>query len=115
MFPLIGALTAGLSLSLYTGVHHALHDPDVKINRKTRSHPFMFDETGATDWIHMHKDWSRWNRPGVDVGNVTIFGPWSMPEARPGLADQYGPSPPKDARPIGVQEPPQGLPSQRIA
>lgn len=84
----------GLGCLSYNVTHQAFHNPDIKINRHSRSVPFIHDVEEAEAWDGHHKEMSRWNRPGVDVGQVSVFEPWIKPPKVAGLAAQYGPAPP---------------------
>lgn len=46
-------------------------------------------------WLMQTK--SRWNRPGLDVGAVSVFESWLKPDKAEGVAKVHGPSPPKVA------------------
>ena len=37
---------------------------------------------------------SRWNRPGLDVGAVSVFESWLKPDKAEGVAKVHGPTPP---------------------
>ena len=77
--------------------HHALYNPDVKFDKTTRSDGMASErnEEEATTWKAGMKSRSRWNRPGLDVGQVSVFEPWYKPTKQEGVATQFGPTPPK--------------------
>lgn len=55
------------------------------------------DITEALAWKENVKAKSRWNRPGLDVGSVSMFESWWKPEKKEGTADKHGPTPPHRA------------------
>ena len=48
-------------------------------------------------WAQDVKAKSRWNRPGLDVGAVSVFENWFKPEKKEGSAKVFGPTPPASA------------------
>ena len=41
---------------------------------------------------------SRWNRPGLDVGAVSVFESWLKPDKAEGVAKVHGPTPPMQSQ-----------------
>lgn len=94
-YPIIGAIGCALTFMTYKLTHHALYNPDVKFDKTARSEPFERNIDEATAWKAGVKASSRWNRPGLDVGAVSVFEPWFKPAKVEGTAIVHGPTPPK--------------------
>ena len=82
---------------VYKTWHAAAKGPDVKWDKERRANPWDRDVEEAAEWKEAMKRGSRWNRPGVDVGAVSIFEGWFKPERKEGSAMEFGPAPPKTA------------------
>lgn len=78
----------------YKLAHHALYNPDVRFDKTARSEPFERNMEEATAWKENMKAGSRWNRPGLDVGQVSVFESWFKPAKKAGSALAHGPAPP---------------------
>ena len=96
-YPIVGAITGALTFMVYKTWHAAALNPEVKWDKDRRSTQFSFNEEEGKEWKEAMKRGSRWNRPGVDVGAVSIFEGWFKPERKEGSAMEFGPAPPKTA------------------
>lgn len=93
-YPVAGAVLVGLGFMTYTIVRSALYDPDVHWSKDERcAQPY--DRVNSVEegkkWAEEAQAKSRWNRPGVDVGAVSVFEAWSKPAKQDGLAKVHGP------------------------
>ncbi len=88
----------GLGLMTYTVVRASVIAPDVHWDKTARSAQQPYErEAQAADgkvWIETIRSKSRWNRPGLDVGQVSVFEPWFKPNKAEGVAKVHGPAPP---------------------
>ena len=90
-------MCAGLCFTTYTLFHHTFNSPDTHFDKKDRtSQPYERSAQGeaGASWIADIRSKSRWNRPGVDVGAVSVFEGWLKPSKVDGVAKVHGPTPP---------------------
>ena len=96
-YPVIAAVATGLAFMTFKLTHHAIYNPDVKFDKTARMSPFDRSEAEGEVWAQNAKSHSRWNRPGLDVGAVSVFEAWFKPEKKEGTAKVFGPTPPASA------------------
>jgi hypothetical protein len=96
-YPIIAAVGAALTFMTYKITHHAVYNPDVKFDKTARTSPFERSEAEGEAWLQGVRNHSRWNRPGLDVGAVSVFESWFKPEKKEGSAKVFGPTPPANA------------------
>lgn len=94
-YPIIAAVSAGLVFMTYKLTRATLYNPDVHWDKTARSTQFYRDEKEAEAWGEAMRAHSRWNRPGLDVGQVSVFESWFKPAKQDGSAKVFGPAPPK--------------------
>ena len=83
--------------SCWTIYHQVFNSPDIHWDKSERSaQPFdrVKQASDGQEWVDTLKSKSRWNRPGVDVGAVSVFEAWLKPMPVDGLAKVHGPTPP---------------------
>jgi hypothetical protein len=99
--PVVGIVGAGCVFMCYK-IWHATWGPDSHFNRSERSVPPYERRNQAAEglkWAEEMKNGSRWSRPGLDVGQVTVFESPFKPTRVEGVAERFGPAPPAAARP----------------
>ena len=99
--PVVGIVGAGCVFMCYK-IWHATWGPDSHFNRSERSVPPYERRNQAAEglkWSEEMKSGSRWSRPGLDVGQVTVFESPFKPTRVEGVAERFGPAPPLAARP----------------
>lgn len=95
---MVAVVAIATSYMCWKGYHAAAMNPDVKWDKTHRgNHFFERDMKEAQKWVDGMHNSSRWNRPGLDVGGVSIFESWGKPSKKEGSAVTYGPAPPTTA------------------
>jgi hypothetical protein len=96
-YPVVAAVAAALGFLGWSSARHLSLSPDTHFAKGERC-VGPYDRSGQQQegqvWADTMKTKSRWNRPGLDVGEVSIFEAWFKPEKAAGLAAVHGPTPP---------------------
>lgn len=100
-YPVVGAVCAALCFTTYASVRAVTISPDAHWTKTERcSQPYERVEQAKEGevWAATMKTKSRWNRPGLDVGAVSVFESWLKPDKAEGVAKVHGPTPPMQSQ-----------------
>ncbi len=82
----------------YTMFRATFSAPDTHWDKTVRSSQQPYERERLAEeakaWDEAVRSKSRWNRPGLDVGQVSVFESWFKPNKAEGVAKVHGPTPP---------------------